>query len=189
MTAIRFVSRPRFGDLVRLTVEQTFRSVGAQAVHGFGWGVAGFGLVYGIPADVWGPPALLAVVFGTGLYGVVFQWLIFGRRPERLTETVTADEQGIVIEGPDNHVRHPWSMYREARETPSLFILGAVRTLSQVLAKRGVSEAALEEFRGFLRTAGLLRERPGPARGILGFVVGALIALALPFVAGIATIR
>ena len=189
MTAIRFVSRPTFGDLVRLTVEQTFRSLGAQAVHGFGWGVAAFGLVFGIPTDIWAPPALLAVVFGTGLYGLVFQWLIFGRRPERLTESVTADEQGIVIEGPDNHVRHPWSMYRDARETRHLFILGAVRTLSQVLAKRGVSEAALEEFRGFLRAAGLLRAGSGPARGPLGFALGVLIALALPFVAGIATIR
>jgi len=187
MTAIRFVSRPSFGDLARVTLEQAFRSMGAQAVHGFGWGVAAFGLLVGVPADVWIPPALLGVLFGTGLFSLFFQWWIHGRHSERLVETVTADEAGIVIEAPESQVRQAWTVYRDARETRDVFILSSIRTMGQVLAKRGVSEAALEEFRSLLRAANLLRKPQTGTRAIVGFIGGALIALSLPFVAGIAS--
>ena len=101
---------------------------------------------------------------------------------------MTADEAGIVIEAPQTQVRHAWKVYRDARETPDVFILSSVRTTNQVLAKRGVSEAALEEFRGLLRAARLLREPTTPARPILGFIGGALVALSLPFITGIASL-
>ena len=187
MTAIRFVSRPSFGDLARVSFAQAFRSMGAQALHGFGWGVAAFGVLVGIPADVWVPPAVLGVLWGTGLFGVFFQWWTFGRHPERLVETVTADESGIVIEARDSQVRQAWKVYREANETRDVFILSSLRTMGQVLAKRGVSEAALDEFRDLLRAAGLLRAPARAIRAVVGFVAGALTALSLPFVAGIAS--
>jgi hypothetical protein len=188
MTPVRFVSRPAFGDLVRTTLDQTVRSLGAQAIHGFGWGVAAFGLLVGAPADIWAPPALLAVVFGSGVMSVLFQWWVYGRHPERLVETVTADEHGLVIEAPNSQVRQAWSVYREARETRDVFMLTSVRTMSQVFGKRGVSDAALEVFRGFLRGAGILRERRTRTRGIVGFVCGALLAV-LPFFLGFGMVQ
>jgi YcxB-like protein len=184
MTSLRFVSQPTFGDVVRVGFDRAFRSLGAQALHGFGWGVAAFGVLFGIPADIWLPPALLAVLFGTGLLSLVFQWWIYGRHPERLVETVTTDESGLMIEAPDSQLRHAWRMYRDAEESKDAFVLFAVRTMPQVFGKRGVSDAALEEFRGFLRGAGLLRERRTAVRGIAGFLLGFCIALGLPFVAG-----
>lgn len=184
MTPLRFVSRPSFGDVVRVGLDRAFRSLGAQAIHGFGWGVAAFGLLFRIPVDIWAPPALLAVVFGTGLLSLVFQWWMYGRHPERLVETITADEAGLLIQAPNSELRQAWRLYRDAEESDDAFVLFAVRTMPQVFGKRGVSDAALEEFRGFLRRAGLLRERRTAVRGVAGFLFGFCIALGLPFVAG-----
>ena len=188
MTAVRFVSRPSFGDMVRFTFDQALRSLGSQAIHGFGWGVAAFGLLVGAPADIWLPPALLGVVFGSGAFGLLFAWWTYGRHPERLVETVTVDERGLHIEAPDSETRQAWSVFREARETPDVFMLLSLRAPSQVLGKRGVSEAALEAFRGFLRDAHLLRQRPSHLPAIAGFVVGAALAISLPFVFGYARV-
>jgi hypothetical protein len=185
---LRFVSRPTFGDVVGLTFDRSFRSLGAQALHGFGWGVAAFGVLFRLPADIWLPPAVLGFAWGTGLMSALFQWWIYGRHPERLVETVTADEQGLAIEAPDSQSRSAWRMYREAHESRDAFVLISIRTMSQVLGKRGVSDAALEEFRGFLRRTGLLRERRPATRGIAGFVLGFGVALCLPFVAGFARV-
>jgi hypothetical protein len=185
MTAIQFVSRPTFRDLARITVEQSFRSMGAQAIHGFGWGVAGFGLVIGIPADTWLPPALIGVLVGTGLLGVFMQWWLYGRHPDRLVETVSADDAGIVIQAPGTEIHHAWRVFRDARETPAAFVLSSTRAMGQVLAKRGVSEPALEQFRSRLRSAGLLRPAAAPSRAVVGFVLGVAAAVSLPFVAGI----
>ena len=185
MTQVRFVSRPTFGDVVRVSIEQTFQSLGAQAVHGFGWGVAIFGLLAGAPPDIWVPPALIGVVMGSGLLFVAFQWWIYGRRPERLVETVTADQDAILIETAETQSRQRWAGYRDAQESSTAFLLVGRRALSQVLAKRDVSDAALEEFRALLRGAGLLREGGQSVRGVVGFVAGAAIAIAMPFLLGL----
>jgi hypothetical protein len=186
MTEVRFVSRPQLSDMRRFTFRQAFESLGAQAVHGFGWGVAIFGLLVGVPADIWLPPALLGVVFGSGLFSLVFQWWMYGRNPDRLVETVIADERGLLIEGPDSQVRQAWSIFRDARETDDLFMLSSVRSMSQVLGKRAVGAADLEAFRGLLRGAGLLRDQRSSIRGIVGFLLGAAIAIGMPFVFGMA---
>lgn len=189
MTGISFVSRPSFGDLARASFAQAFRSIGAQALHGFGWGAAAFGVGLGIAADVWVPPAVLGILWGSGTFGVLFQWWTYGRHPERLIETVTADETGIAVEGRLSQTRHAWSVYREARETRDVFTLSSLRAMGQVLAKRGVSDAALAEFRALLRAAGLLREpRTRRIAPFAGFVGGAALAFSLPFVAGVATL-
>jgi hypothetical protein len=186
VTQVRFVSRPGFGEVRRFTLEQSFRSLSTQAVHGFGWGVAAFGLIAGAPVDIWLPPAVIGVFFGIGLFSLLVQWWIYGRHPERLVETITADERGLLIEGPESQIRQAWSLFRDAHETRDVFMLTAVRTMSQFLGKRGASESELEAFRGYLRGAGLLRSRQTWARGIAGFGIGFILALGLPFAFGIA---
>jgi hypothetical protein len=186
VTAIRFVSRPTFRDIIGLTVDQTFRSLGAQAVHGFGWGVAAFGIVAGAPLEIWLPPALIGVLFGSGSFALLFVWWTYGRSPESLVETVTAGGGGILIEAPSRQVRQAWGAFREARETATAFLLSAPARPSQVLGKRGVSEEALQGFRALLQAARLLRDDPIPTRGIVGFVGGAAIAIVMPFALGAA---
>ncbi len=189
MTAIRFVSRPTVRDMIGLTFDQTLRSLGAQAIHGFGWGVAAFGILGGAPLDIWLPPALIGVLFGSGLFALLFVWWTYGRSPETLVETVTADGGGILIEAPRSQVRQAWGAFREARETTGVFLLSTPARPSQILGKRGVSEEALQGFRALLRAERLLRDDPTPTRGIVGFLGGAAIAIVMPLALAAAGVR
>ena len=183
---VRFDSRISIRDVADLVFTRATHSTGAQGIAGFLMTLGLIGAFRGVNPDLWVPPLLLSIAIGTGFLLLPFIWWSYLSAPELMEEKVEADLSGMIIVVAERSIRHPWTVYRTAQETKRLFILTSRVVRPLMFTKREMSPADAASFRTILDKVDLLRQMDeGPRyRPWLAFLLGAVVAVAVLFVAG-----
>jgi hypothetical protein len=179
---VRFDNRIRFLDVLDLVFARASLSPGMQLFAGFFIALGFLAVLGAVPPDVWVPLLITGLAIGTGIIYLPFTWTTYLAVPELTRETVEADPSGMRIHILDRIVEHPWQAYGSASETDRLFILRSRIVPTQIFTKRGIPPADVDTFRDLLTGAELLTEtaRQQRRKAVIGFIVGASIAILLP---------
>lgn len=180
---VEFDNRIGFLDVVDLAFTRATLSPGAQLFAGFFMALGLLAVLGGTPPGVWVPLLIVGLFVGTGIIFLPFSWFTYLAVPELMNEKVEADPSGMRIHVLERIVVHPWTVYKFAIETPRLFILRSRVVPSQIFATRGLSAPQVGAFRAILQEVGLLTETADQQRrkAWIGFIVGAVVAVLLPF--------